>query len=115
MMTFRRLVPDDLPMLHDWLRRPHVSQWWGVAPSAAQVDDDYLPLTNPDSTTRGYIACVDAQPIGFVQSYVVLGSGHGWWMEETDPGARGIDQFLANADDLGCGLGSAMIRTFVDN
>src|SRR5688572_20730312 len=102
-------------MLHDWLCRPHVSRWWGAAPSTAQVDDDYLPLTNPESTTRGYIVCLDARPIGFIQSYVVLGSGHGWWMGETDPGARGIDPFLASADDLGRGLGSAMICAFVEN
>jgi RimJ/RimL family protein N-acetyltransferase len=50
----------------------------------------------------------------FVQSYVVMGSGGGWWEDETDPGARGIDQFLANASNSGQGLGSAMVRAFVE-
>ena len=31
---------------------------------------------------------------------VALGSGDGWWEEETDP-VRGIDQSLANASQLG--------------
>jgi len=43
-----------------------------------------------------------------------MGSGQGWWEDETDPGARGIDQFLANAEQLGQGLGSAMVRAFVE-
>src|ERR1700676_957130 len=43
-----------------------------------------------------------------------MGSGDGWWEDETDPGARGIDQFLANAEQLGQGLGSAMVRAFVE-
>lgn len=43
-----------------------------------------------------------------------MGSGDGWWEDERDPGARGIDQFLAHADQLNRGLGSAMVRTFTD-
>ena len=64
------------------------------------------------STTRAYIAMLHGQPIGFIQSYAVLGSGDGWWEQETDPGARGIDQFLCNADQLSRGLGSAMVAGF---
>jgi RimJ/RimL family protein N-acetyltransferase len=112
-MTFQILKPEDLEMLHDWLCRPHVSEWWGQAPSLGEMEADYLPMTRPESTTRGYIASLEGQPIGFIQSYTVLGSGGGWWPEETDPGARGIDQFLAHPEHLGRGLGTAMIRAFV--
>jgi RimJ/RimL family protein N-acetyltransferase len=42
-----------------------------------------------------------------------MGSGDGWWESENDPGARGIDQFLADRNRLNRGLGSAMIRSFV--
>ena len=42
-----------------------------------------------------YIAMLNGEPIGYAQSYVALGSGDGWWEEETDPGVRGIDQSLA--------------------
>ncbi len=67
----------------------------------------------PVSTTRGFIASLDGEPIGFIQSYVVIDSGEGWWEQETAPGTRGIDQFLANCAQLGQGLGSAMVRSFV--
>jgi len=37
-----------------------------------------------------------------------------WWPGETDPGARGIDFFLADPARLGSGLGTAMIAAFVE-
>ena len=45
------------------------------------------------------------------QSYVALGSGDGWWEEETDPG---VDQSLANASQLGKGLGTKLVRALVE-
>ena len=34
--------------------------------------------------------------------------------EETDPGVRGIDQSLANASQLGKGLGTKLVRALVE-
>lgn len=113
-ISFRPLIPGDLPLLHEWLSRPHVVEWWGDPGPLSEVESDYLPITEPGSKTRGYIALQGEEPIGFIQSYVVMGSGDGWWEDESDPGARGTDQFLAHADQLGRGLGSAMVRAFVD-
>lgn len=114
MISFRPLTASDFPLLHEWLGRPHVSAWWGDAPSLAEVEADYTPFLEPDSKTLGFIAVLDGRDIGFIQSYVVVGSGDGWWEDETDPGARGIDQFLAHPGDLGRGLGTLLVRSFVD-
>ena len=113
-ITFRKLSVDDLRMLHHWLARPHVAEWWQPVPTWQEVVADFMPMTDATATTRGYIALLNDAPLGFIQSYVVMGSGEGWWEDETDPGARGIDQFLADGSQLGCGLGNAMIRAFVD-
>ena len=43
-----------------------------------------------------------------------MGAGNGWWENETDPGARGIDQFLADEEALGRHSGRAMITAFVE-
>jgi RimJ/RimL family protein N-acetyltransferase len=112
--TFRQITPHDFAMLHDWLHRSHVAEWWTPTPTSEEACDDFAPLTESDATTKGYIALLDGEPAGFIQSYVVLASGDGWWEDETDPGARGIDQFLADGARLNQGLGTAMIRTFVD-
>lgn len=113
-ITFRPLVPSDLPMLHAWLQRPHVAEWWEHPRTVDDVNAEYLPVAYGETGTRAYIAMLDGEPLGFIQSYVVLGSGDGWWEQETDPGARGIDQFLSNAGQLGQGLGSAMVAAFSD-
>jgi AacA4 family aminoglycoside N(6')-acetyltransferase len=113
-ISFRPLTASDLAMLHEWLNRPHVSEWWDNPKTYADVERDYLPSTTGESTTQPYIALLENEPIGFIQSYVVMGSGDGWWEQETDPGARGIDQFLCNSEQLGRGLGRAMVHTFVE-
>jgi len=99
-------------MLHGWLQRPHVAEWWTPTPSLDEVVEDFAPETHPDSPVQGYLAYAGDRAIGFIQSYVVKDCGDGWWENETDPGARGIDQFLAH--DLGRGLGAAMVRAFVN-
>jgi RimJ/RimL family protein N-acetyltransferase len=111
--AFRPLDENDLPMLHGWLLRPHVAEWWGPAESIEDLRHDYLAHATAPNATRAYIASYAGRTIGFIQSYVVVNSGDGWWESETDPGARGIDQFLANPGELNAGLGRAMIRAFV--
>ena len=101
-------------MLHGWLHRPHVAEWWSEPSTMAELEQDYFSEELAAFTTRAYIASLTGDPIGFIQSYVALGSGGGWWEQETDPGVRGIDQFLANGEQLGRGLGSSMVRAFVD-
>ena len=100
--------------LHEWLSRPHVAEWWGRSPSLAEVEAEFGPMLDDASTTRAYIVLGDGRPIGYIQSYVALGSGGGWWPDEVDPGVRGIDQFLAHSDQLGRGLGTAVTRAFVE-
>jgi len=111
--SFRRLTAADFPLLHAWLQRPHVAEWWQAPTSLEELEEDYPPHDDSPSATRACIAWLADEPIGFIQCYVVMGSGDGWWPEESDPGARGIDQFLADAHRLGQGLGSAMVHAFV--
>lgn len=111
-VTFRPLAFADLPLLHQWLARPHVAEWWTPTPSLAEVEEEFRPLIGGESTTRPYVVLADGAPIGYIQSYVTMGSGEGWWPDENDPGVRGIDQFLAHPEQLGRGLGTAMVRAF---
>jgi RimJ/RimL family protein N-acetyltransferase len=101
-------------MLHVWLCRPHIAAIWGGTPTLADVCDHYLPTMAADSPTLAYIAWRDGEPIGFIQSYVAANAGDVWWPDEHDPGVLGIDQFLADESRLNKGLGTAMIRAFVD-
>ena len=110
--SFRPLAHADLPLLHEWLNRAHVAEWWDEQRDLEHVLRTFgVDLDSP--VIRMFLACVDAEPIGYIQVYRVMGADPEWWTDETDPGARGIDQFLANAEQLGQGLGSSMVRQFV--
>jgi len=100
-MKFRSVTAADLPLIATWLARPHVAEWW----------DGPIGL---EPGLRQFLAVFEGEPIGYVQSYqAVACHGDGWWLEVIDPGVHGIDQFLADAAELGQGLGTQMVRTFV--
>ena len=113
-VRFRLMTKSDLPILLEWLRRPHLAQWWEGCASLDELRSEYLPLTEKRPHTRAYIASIDGVDIGYVQAYHAMQAGDGWWTEERDPGVWGIDQFLAEEKQLGKGLGTRMVRSFAD-
>lgn len=112
-IKFQPLDTSQLPLLAEWLTRPHVAEYWGEPSSVAELRADYLAPEREDPSTEAFIVSLGQRPIGFIQVYTVAGSSGAWWPDESDPGARGIDQFLADANDLNKGLGTAMIRAFL--
>jgi AacA4 family aminoglycoside N(6')-acetyltransferase len=115
-VTLRLMEERDLPMLHDWLNRPHIVEWWGGEegrPSLAEVREHYLPSALVKHNVTPYIAMLGDTPIGYAQSYIAIGSGDGWWEDETDPGVRGIDQSLASPELLNKGLGTKLVVALV--
>jgi AacA4 family aminoglycoside N(6')-acetyltransferase len=116
-LTLRLMTQQDLPMLHDWLNRPHIVEWWGgesERPSLEDVYAQYAPSVLAQEGVTPYIAMLGDVPIAYAQSYTALGSGGGWWEDETDPGVRGIDQSIADPALLGKGLGTRMVRALVE-
>jgi RimJ/RimL family protein N-acetyltransferase len=108
---FRALAESDLPLLHSWLNRPHVLDWWSGESSLEEVRAKYLPRIG-SGTVRCYLAYLASKPVGFIQSYVAVETEDGWWVGSADPSVLGIDQFIADADRLGRGLGTAMASQF---
>ncbi len=53
-------------------------------------------------------------PIGFIQYYQADKVGDGWWPEEQE-GTIGIDQFIGEKDLINRGIGTKMIRAFIDH
>lgn len=96
---------------------PHIVEWWGgedERPTLDEVLEHYSPEVLAKQAVVPYIAMLDDEPIGYAQSYIALGSGDGWWEDETDPGVRGIDQSLANPSQLNKGLGTKLVRSLVE-
>jgi AacA4 family aminoglycoside N(6')-acetyltransferase len=117
-IKLRPMTEHDLPMLHNWLNRPHIVEWWGgeaERPTLDEVLKHYLPRVLAEESVTPYIAMLDGEPIGYAQSYVALGSGDGWWEDEIDPGVRGIDQSLANPEQLNKGIGTKLVCALVEH
>lgn len=110
MFRFERLRREDLPLLHEWLNRPHVADQWDGPRTLDEVIADYEPDLAATAVSY-YIAHHDGKPVGYIQSYHVM-SHPDFWPAERDPGAHGVDLFLAHADQLGRGLGTAMLAAF---
>jgi AacA4 family aminoglycoside N(6')-acetyltransferase len=115
-IELRLMREDDLPLLHTWLNRPHVAQWWDHEHlSLEEVRAEYSPRALSSHAVTPYIALLDGKPFGFAQTYVVLGSGEGWWEDVTDPGMRGIDQFIGEAHLLDQGLGTRLVQALLNH
>ena len=106
-IAFRPLMDADRPMLADWLTRPHVT---AAGWDHALLDD----LESFGAAVAPYIAYEDAEPVGYIQSYVAAAAGNGWWIDERDPGVRGIDLFIPDESRLGKGLGTRIVQAFTE-
>ena len=110
-ITFLPLVRDHLPLLRQWLREPHVAEFWQEPADEVEFRDKYLQKLQ-DRGVRPYLICLDAQPIGYIQCYEAKKLGGGWWPDAPE-GQWGVDQFLGDPSLVGKGLGAAILRQFV--
>ena len=103
-------------MLYEWLNRSHIVEWWGgeeARPTLADVQEQYLPSVLAQESVTPYIAMLNGEPIRYASRTLLLEAG-------TDGGkkkpiqVRGIDQSLANASQLGKGLGTKLVRALVE-
>jgi aminoglycoside 6'-N-acetyltransferase len=99
---------SDLPHIKRWLETPHVREWWhDPAEQLALVSGD---LDHPDMAQ--FIVAVDAREFAYLQCYNLSDWNTG--LGPQPEGTRGLDQFIGEADMLGCGHGSAFVRDFAD-
>jgi aminoglycoside 6'-N-acetyltransferase-1b/aminoglycoside 6'-N-acetyltransferase-2 len=75
LVTLRLMTEHDLTMLHEWLNRPHIVEWWGgeaERPTLEEVLEHYRPRVLGREPVTMYIAMQASEPIGFAQSYTSL-------------------------------------------
>jgi aminoglycoside 6'-N-acetyltransferase len=106
--VFRPMTTADLPLIRQWLAKPHVREWWGdPSEQYALVSGD---LDEP--AMDQYVVSTDGKDFGYIQCYdpTAWNSGFGTQPE----GTRGIDLFIGEAGMIEQGHGSALIRAFAD-
>lgn len=117
-LTFRRLTDGDLPLLHAWLNEPGVVRWWeGDDVSWEAVVRDYgSGSTDP---TEYWLVLDGDRPVAWIQCYLAADyagedEAEAWFHLGLPRTTGGIDYLVADPEARGRGLGSAMIRAFVD-
>lgn len=113
-LEFRALTERELPILREWLSRPHLQRWWRADErSLSQIRETYLPRNAGLNAAKPFLALEGNRPIGYIQSYCACNGTPDWWPDKPGPGVFGIDQFIADGDQLGQGLGTTMVTQFV--
>ena len=114
-VEFRRLAAADLPLFHEWLQREHVRRWWTDRETYEEVVEHYLPSIEGRDPTDLYLILVDERPTGFIQTYKVADYPEYRDLVQVEGGVAGVDLFIAEPELVGRGLGTDVLRHFVDD
>jgi aminoglycoside 6'-N-acetyltransferase len=108
------MTADDLPLLFEWLQRPHVARWYQDHGPYEQVVAHYLPAIEGSDPTDHYIALLDGRPIGMVQTYLVVDyPEYAELVGVSDRVTAGVDLLIGKEGITGKGIGTEMLRRFV--
>lgn len=114
-IRFRRLAENDLRLLYDWLGRPHVRKWYAPQPgSFAEIVAKYGPRTADDNPVKSFIVEEGGAAVGYVQAYAIEDFPEYERLLGASKGTLGMDLLIASEVETGRGLGTRVIRRFVD-
>jgi aminoglycoside 6'-N-acetyltransferase len=106
---FRPVSRAELPLIEQWLNRPHVREWWGDPVRGLATIEEHIG----DPAIDVFIVSCGDKPIGYVQSWDPHSEADHPCRDQPI-GTRGIDQFIGEPEFIGLGHGSAFIRIFVE-
>lgn len=111
---FVPLGEDHLTLVHEWLNRPAVNRWWDKrVMSFDVVAEEYRAMIDGTDPTRGFIAQLDGQPIGYVQTYRICDHPDYHRAVAVDVDAAGLDIFIGEDEARHQGLGCRIITQFL--
>ncbi len=103
-VALRPATPDDLALLRRWDEQPHVV--------ASDPNDDWdweTELRRSPPWREQLIAEADGRPVGVLQIIDPAQEETHYWGDVPD-GLRALDVWIGEADDLGRGIGTEMMR-----
>ena len=112
MITFRKLSKTDFMMLHNWLKAPHVKEYWYQNESFTykEIEEKYSKRLE-EGIVESFIIQKNKKDIGFIQTYII---------DEPDPFMvkdviKGIDLYIGDINYIHKGFGKEIINNFVSN
>jgi aminoglycoside 6'-N-acetyltransferase len=123
-VTFRPVTGDDYGLIARWLSEPHVARWWAHETGPEAVERDFGPTLRGEEPNEDLVALLGegeatARPLGLCQ--------RSFWHAYPDevaeyapfvlvpPDAMTIDYLVGSPDDVGHGLGSALVRALAED
>jgi aminoglycoside 6'-N-acetyltransferase len=114
-VAFRRLAVDDLQQVFLWLLRPHVARGYAPRPgSFMEVVAKYGPRTQDANVVKAYVFAVDGADAGYIQAYDLAHFPDYATQIGCGEGVACVDLFIGDEKRVGSGLGSRVLRAFVD-
>lgn len=113
-ITFKKLTNEDIPLLIKWFSHPHVHKWWPILEQNEVIDHFLKRIRSKD--TFGFIVYFDGEPIGYIQYYYINQEGEktGKYLPPLAPHTIGTDQFIGDPMYIGKGIGTKMIKAFIE-
>ncbi len=114
-ISFRKLQLQDLPLMYKWLNQPHVHEWYDKDKqnTLEEITKRYGPKIKGEKPTDCYLVFYEDKPVAYIQTYKVndwpeFGDYVGY-----DDHTASIDLFIGEVSFMGQGVGSLMIRKFL--
>ncbi|HWK63901.1 MAG TPA: GNAT family N-acetyltransferase [Rhizobiaceae bacterium] len=105
---FRAVTENDLPMLGAWIAAPHAAAWWGDPEEEIAEIRQHIDSVSVEPI----IVELDGKPIAYLQAYDPhLEDDHPY--QDQPFGTIGLDLTIGDAELVGIGHGSALLRQFV--
>lgn len=115
LVAIRPMTIEDLAIVEQWLREPHVARWWTPETTSAREIEKFRARVEgaPHSATKMRTVQLNGRPVGWCQWYR-------WADYPSDAAATGAADDEIGADyaigdplTIGRGVGTAMIAALV--
>ena len=106
--SFRRVTPDDLALLHQWLDMPHVKMWWGNASKQVALIKQDMENTKIDM----HMVELVGHPFAYIHHHDAFAFGMPEYAD-LPPATRVIGTFVGNPEYLGQGHAAGYIEAFL--
>jgi RimJ/RimL family protein N-acetyltransferase len=114
-LGFRSLRPADLTRLYGWLCEPHVASWWRDGLDLAGVHAKFGPRIAGAEPCFVYVIEFRGEPCGIIQWYRWRSYAEHAAQLGADLTAAGVDLLIGVPELLDRGLGTDVLRAFVDH
>ncbi|WP_035397915.1 GNAT family N-acetyltransferase [Exiguobacterium sp. OS-77] len=117
-ISIRKMQHTDYEIISQWLSTKEVLEFYGDmnAPfTLQQVIDKYEPRVNGEIPVAPYIVELEDEPIGFMQRYLITDEQKEAFGYPANFIIIGMDQFIGYPELFNKGIGTKMIKLFVED